>query len=95
MFDTLFARVREYFDPRCAHVDCGEPIGDGPRLPVTLSRDAAHVMRRGGVKFHGGCANAAGLLVPDGEPWTLDQDAVNRALGLVPPGAGFPADMEE
>lgn len=95
MFDALSARVREFFDPHCAHVDCGEPLGGGSRLPVTLSREASRVMHRGAVEFHAECANAAGLLVPDGEPWTLDQGAVNRALGLVPPRMGFPADMEE
>ena len=79
----LPARVREYFDPHCAAVDCGQSIGDGPRLPVRLSDGAAAQVGRRDVEFGADCANARGLLLPDGEgPWQLDQDAVDRALGL-------------
>lgn len=84
MFDGLKARLRDYVDPRCADVDCGGPLAtDTLRLPVRLSAGAAFAVGRRNVEFHGDCANARGLLLPlDEGPWRLDQNAVDRALGL-------------
>lgn len=83
-------RVRDYFDPHCAHVDCGGSLrGDDLTLPVTLSDEAASTLGRRRVEFHAGCAD--GLLVGGDVPWEADQGAINRALGLVPPAS---ADRE-
>jgi hypothetical protein len=89
---SLRSRVRDLVDPRCAHVDCGESLrGDDLTLPVTVSDEAARVLGRRQVEFHGTCAASSDLLTGD-SPWDLDQAAVNRALGLVPPVS---ASMED
>ncbi|KPM55714.1 hypothetical protein ACG83_10550 [Frankia sp. R43] len=83
---NLLARIQKVLDPRCDHIDCGEPLrGDRLTLPVRLSDRAADVLGRRHVEFHADCANSSHLLAGGDESWQVDQDAVNRALGLVPP----------